>query len=117
MSKPALKEQIEEVGREIRYRADRYPDLIARGRLREDTARRKLAHLQAAYETLQWLEQNEAWIKREAELRAAEARMRREREWELEQASDEPVTTAAQEAFPGAEVVGFRKAESEGGGP
>src|SRR5690606_36093170 len=69
-----LAEQIVEVEREVRNRARRYPDLVAKGRLTQAVADSKLAALRAVQSTLTWLDRHEHWIKPEAERRAAAAR-------------------------------------------
>ena len=90
-----LVEQIKEVEREIRSRARLYPILVARGRLTQPVADKKLADLRAVQSTLTWLEANEHWIKPEAERRIAAARALAELE------SDE-ATRLVRQAFPDA---------------
>lgn len=69
-----LAEQIVEVEREVRNRARRYPDLVAKGRLTQAVADSRLAALRAVQSTLTWLETHSHWIKPEVERRAAAAR-------------------------------------------
>lgn len=107
----SLAEQIEEVGRAIRERERTYPDRIHAGRLRPETAQRKLDHLRAAYRTLEWLALNHDWIRREAALRRAEERARAQRELDLMDADGWPETAAAREVFGDAEIVGIRPLE------
>lgn len=66
MPSVTLAEQIIEVEKTVRDRARQYPDLVARGRLRQETADAKLAALRAVQSTLTWLEANHDWIKAEA---------------------------------------------------
>jgi len=103
-----LTEQIEEVGREVRYRERLYPNWVKLGRLKKDTAETKLAAMQSVKSTLTWLEQNLDWIKPEAERRRAEARAKAERDREMSELSDDPTVQAAKAAFPDAEVADIR---------
>lgn len=111
--KITLSDQIEEVGKQIRDFERRAPYLIDNGKMFAETVERKIARLKAAYATLEWMALNETWIKREAELRLAEDRARREREFELAAAENDDGVKAARAAFPDAEVS-LRELETEG---
>jgi len=62
-TKTSLAEQRAEVGREIGLRRGVYPKWVASGKLSQALADRQIACLEGAYETLKWLEKNEARIK------------------------------------------------------
>ncbi len=55
----SLNQQIEEVQRELNVRAQVYPGLIARGRLRQSEADYQSERLRAVLKTLKWLQENE----------------------------------------------------------
>jgi hypothetical protein len=99
-----LAQQIEEVEGEIRQRGRLYPDWVAKGRYKPETAERKLATMRAVQSTLTWLEQNEHWIRpayiarREATRRAAEDEALRA------ELMKNPAVRAVVDAFPDAEV-------------
>lgn len=50
-----LSDQIEEVAREIRQRQRVYPKWVEEGRYKKETAEKKMADMEAAYRTLQFL--------------------------------------------------------------
>lgn len=54
----SIAEQADEVGREVRQRERLYPRWIAEGRIREDTAARKIEALQAAERSLRFIAQH-----------------------------------------------------------
>jgi hypothetical protein len=58
-----LNQQIEELDRELAYRAKVYPRLMAAGKLRASVAEYQVARLKAARETLEWLADREWTIK------------------------------------------------------
>lgn len=70
-----LAEQIVEVEKEVRDRARRYPAMVAKGRLKPETADAKLAAMRAVQSTLHWLERNDGWIKAEHRRRSEAARL------------------------------------------
>ena len=71
----SLRQQIEEMRREVRSRADAYPKLIREGKMRQSEAAYFSARMEAALGTLVWLEMNEDRIKQGlALLRQAEGR-------------------------------------------
>jgi len=98
---PSLAAQIEEVEREIRQRVRTYPQLIAKGRLKPDTAGRKINAMRHAHTTLMWLAAHQDWIRAEARRRAAHARDLRE----LATIEAMPEVQAVLAALPGAVVV------------
>jgi hypothetical protein len=98
---PSLAAQIEEVEREIRQRVRLYPQMIAKGRLKPDTAGRKLTALRHAHTTLMWLAAHQDWIRAEAKRRAAHARDMRE----LATIKAAPEVQAVLAALPGAVVT------------
>lgn len=53
-----IAEQADEVGREVRQRERLYPRWIAEGRIREDTAARKVETLKAAERSLRFIAQH-----------------------------------------------------------
>lgn len=63
MSKPALDDQVAEVGREVGLRRNVYQRLIAKGQMTQAAADLHLARMEAAYRTLKWLKKHEARIK------------------------------------------------------
>lgn len=69
IAKPNLTQQISEVGREIGLRRNVYPSMVARGKMRQAEADEHLRRIEAAYETLKWLDAN-----RDAVIAAVEAR-------------------------------------------
>jgi hypothetical protein len=99
-----LAEQIAEVEREIRQRCRVYPKWVADGRYKPETADAKLAALRAAQSTLVWLEQNEHWIRPQAQRRAADARLAAE----AEALRGHPAVTAVFDAFPDAAIADVR---------
>jgi len=56
-------EQADEVGREVRQRERLYPDWIARGRLKEETADRKLDVMRDAEQTLRFIANHAAGLR------------------------------------------------------
>lgn len=104
MAHVPLSEQIEEVGREIRLRQRLYPEWIKIRRLKQETADTKLAAMQAAERSLQWLAQNIDWIRPIAEQRKLLEQQQRELE-------NHPIVEAAMAAFPDAEVADSRQLE------
>lgn len=71
--KVSIDDQIAEVEREIRQRIRRYPEVVAKGQLKEETAARKLWQLQAAAASLRFLRDNADWIRPIAEERRRQA--------------------------------------------
>lgn len=71
--KVEIGDQIAEVEREIRQRIRRYPEAISKGQLKEETAARKLWHMQAAAASLRFLRDNAGWIRAIAEERRRQA--------------------------------------------
>ena len=64
MSNPTpLKHQIEELRRELLVRSDAYPRLIRAGKMRQNEAGYYRERMQAALQSLVWLERNEDRIK------------------------------------------------------
>ncbi len=64
MSKPiSLTQQIDEVEREIKYRENVYPRLVAKGSMRQAIADYQLARMKAVLATLKWLREHELEIK------------------------------------------------------
>lgn len=63
MSRVSLRQQIEEIDRELEQRAKVYPRLVASGKLRQSMADYQVARLVAARASLAWLAQHEATIK------------------------------------------------------
>jgi len=59
----SLTSQIAEIDRELACRKLVYPPLIARRAMRESIAELQMAHLQAARDTLIWLQAHELTIK------------------------------------------------------
>lgn len=55
MTTPSLKEQKDEVGREVGLRRNLYPKWVAAKRLTQETADRQIANMEAAYQTLKAL--------------------------------------------------------------
>jgi len=53
-----IEQQADEVGREVRSRVRSYPEAVARGRLRPETAERKIADLADAERTLRFIAQH-----------------------------------------------------------
>jgi hypothetical protein len=92
---PTLDEQIRELRREAIMRDHVYPKMIVRGQLKPDAAERYNRNLAAAIRTLEWLQKNEATVRRaiaeKAELRRAMA--------------EDPIVQDVLDTFPGAEVV------------
>ena len=95
-----LADQIVEVEKEVRDRARRYPDLVARGRYLQDTADRKLDAMRGVQTTLMWLDANMHWIKPEAARRLKEQRLAAE----AEELRSHPAVAPVIEEFPGAEI-------------
>ena len=94
--KVSLADQILEIEKEIRDRAQRrFPYAVKTGKLLPETAERTLAVMRAVHNTFIWLEANEVWIRAEATRRAQRAAL-----------ADHPAVTAVLEAFPGAEIDG-----------
>lgn len=89
----SLADQIIEVEKTVRDRARTYPDLVGRGRFRQETADHKLSAMRAVQATLTWLEANAAWIKAEAEARRGMTPERR------------AAVSLIKQAYPGAELV------------
>lgn len=56
----SIADQADEVGREVRQRERIYPDWIVRGRIREETAARKLATMRDAEASLRFLARHAA---------------------------------------------------------
>lgn len=99
-----LDEQIREVEREIRQRARLYPEWIAKGRYKPETAEAKLAAMRAAHDTLMWLEANIDWIKLEAARRAHEKRLAAE----ADSLREHPAVQTVFDAFPDATISDVR---------
>ena len=99
---PTIEEALEEIGKTIRDRMRRYPELISRGRLNANTAAQKLIRLQKAESTLGFMRDNRDWIIAEWQRRQ---RMRRE-------AENDPAAAALLEAFPDAQLVEIRNVAS-----
>ncbi len=101
-----IRDQIEEVAKELRHRERLYPEWVKAGRYKGETANRKLAVMRRVQKTLEWLEANSAWIHDTyADRREAE-------HWARKEAMEHPDVALVREAFPGAEVVDVRKTES-----
>lgn len=71
MTKPSLSQQISEIGREIGLRRNVYPGMVIRGKLRQGEADEHMRRIEAAYETLKWLEANRAAVVEAARIIAA----------------------------------------------
>jgi hypothetical protein len=69
MAKATLAEQRAEIGRELGIRRNVYPKWVTDGRLSQALADRQIDCMDAAYETLKWLEGNMDWIKAAAKER------------------------------------------------
>ena len=69
-----LSDAIIEVEKTIRDRGRRYPDLVAKKRLKPETADHKLASLRKAHDVLMFVEANEAWIRAEFARRVCSAK-------------------------------------------
>ena len=61
--KISLRQQIEEIDRELEQRSRVYPRLVSSGGMRQSIADYQVARLQAARDTLAWLFEHEALIK------------------------------------------------------
>ena len=96
-----LDAQIIEVEKTVRDRVRRYPDLVARGRLKQETADAKLAALRAAQSSLIFLEKHADWIKAEHARRKADA----DRQADIDAVRDEPTVAADLDAMPDADVT------------
>jgi hypothetical protein len=59
----SLRQQIEEIDRELEQRAKVYPRLMGTGNLRPSIAEYQVARLRAARDTLAWLAEHELIIK------------------------------------------------------
>ena len=59
----SLRQQIEEVAREIALRENVYPRQVASGRMRQSIADFHMERIRAVKQTLGWLAENEARIK------------------------------------------------------
>jgi hypothetical protein len=59
----SLRQQIEELDRELEQRARVYPRLVSSGRLRQSLADFQVERLKAARDTLGWLVEHEFTIK------------------------------------------------------
>lgn len=81
-----------------------HPVLIAKGRLREETAARDQYHQTAVIQTLHFVRENADWIRPVA---AERRRQQAERELLLEHPDIEPLL----DAFPGAEIADVRSTE------
>ena len=68
-AKASLAEQRAEIGGVLGIRRNVYPKWVAGGRLSQALADRQIDCMDAAYETLKWLEANMDWIKVEAKRR------------------------------------------------
>ncbi len=101
-------EQIAELNREIRQRERLYPKWIEAGRIKPDTAERKLDLLRGLAARCEWLRDNLAWIKPAAERRREEAHALAQREAELEELKQHPAAAATLAEFPGARVDAVR---------
>lgn len=93
----SIEDQIDEMDRAIRDCARRYPALVAAGRLRPETAHRKLWAKRRARASLAVLAKHQDWIRPEIQRRIDAAAI------EAELAS-EPAVTAARDAWPDAEA-------------
>jgi hypothetical protein len=62
-----LNQQIEEVDRELAYRAHVYPRLVSSGKLRQSIATYQVDRLKAVRATLVWLQKNEQVLKHRME--------------------------------------------------
>lgn len=100
-----LAEQIVEVEKEVRDRARRYPDLVARGRYLPDTAERKLEAMRGVQTTLTWLEANMHWIKPEAAQRLKEQHLAAE----ADALRAHPAVSEVLDTFPGAKISRVRE--------
>jgi len=96
----SVSETIIEIEKTVRNWARTFSDLVARGRLKQETADHKLACMRNAQSILTWLEPNMDWIKAEAIKRRHAA----EQERELAEIEKLPEVAAVREAFPGATV-------------
>lgn len=107
-----IDEQIMEAEKEVRVRARRYPVMIEKGRLLQDTADAKLARMRAIVTTLHWLADNRVWI-------AAQAKLRRETEIEQREAAEadefarDETVAAVLAAFPGTSITDIRHLEED----
>lgn len=61
--KISLTQQLDEVRRELDQRQTDYPQLVARGRMRQSVAQYQTQRLEAVRDTLNWLIANERQIK------------------------------------------------------
>jgi hypothetical protein len=59
----SLNQQIDEVKRELKMRADVYPRQVNSGKLRQSLADYQIERMQAVLKTLEWLQANEHKIK------------------------------------------------------
>lgn len=71
MTTVSIRQQIEEVEREIALRANVYPRMVSSGKMRESVAEFHTERIKAVLATLQWLQQNEPAIKARTETPAA----------------------------------------------
>lgn len=59
MSRVSIHQQIDEVDRELKMRAQVYPSWVARGKLRQSIADYQVRRLEAVMATLEWVRDNE----------------------------------------------------------
>lgn len=102
LSAVPIEEQCAEVEREIRSRLRLYPGQVARGRLKPDSAARKIHALRAAQTSLAWLAANADWVRAAAKARADAAH-------DLAAVEAHPVVQQALTTFPGASVAKIRR--------
>lgn len=109
-----IADQLAEVEREVRDRERRYPDRVARGRLKPETAERKLAEMRAVAATIRFISRHAAGLRElVTALRLIDADTDPAAVAEM---SDEmrqallavPAVAAVLEEWPEAELVGIR---------
>ena len=64
-----LRQQIEEIDRELRKRAEVYPRWVHAGKIKQSQADYHIARLEAVRHTLEWLQENETEIRAYVEQR------------------------------------------------